>query len=302
MKLYAPLYYKKFECIADRCRHSCCVGWEIDIDSESMEKYASCSTEYGKIIANSIENNAEPHFKLGKDERCPHLNCKGLCNIILELGEDYLCHICREHPRFYNDTPRGREVGLGMACEEACRIILGSDDYNKFVEIDDIAGENCDSDFDSLSLRDNLYGILCDNLLSYDKKLSAIYAWCRVSPCLIPDEEARQIIDNLEYLDIKHKELFMAYSSDTKIPKEFEKPLERALAYFVYRHCTEVWDEDEFRASLGFCLFCERLLASIAKENGDLCECARILSEEIEYSEENTEMIKDIFLRCCQSM
>ena len=39
MKLYAPAYYKNFKCIADKCEHSCCVGWEIDIDKETLDKY-----------------------------------------------------------------------------------------------------------------------------------------------------------------------------------------------------------------------------------------------------------------------
>lgn len=39
MKLYAPEYYKNFKCIADKCEHSCCIGWEIDIDEETLKKY-----------------------------------------------------------------------------------------------------------------------------------------------------------------------------------------------------------------------------------------------------------------------
>ena len=27
-----PDYYKEFQCIADQCEHSCCIGWEIDVD------------------------------------------------------------------------------------------------------------------------------------------------------------------------------------------------------------------------------------------------------------------------------
>ena len=38
MKLFAPKYYTEFSCIADRCRHSCCIGWEIDIDADTAEK------------------------------------------------------------------------------------------------------------------------------------------------------------------------------------------------------------------------------------------------------------------------
>ena len=44
MKLYAPSYYKKFKCIADKCEHSCCIGWEIDIDEETLEKYEKLET------------------------------------------------------------------------------------------------------------------------------------------------------------------------------------------------------------------------------------------------------------------
>ena len=50
----------------------------------------------------------------------------------------------------------------------------------------------------------------------------------------------------------------------------------------------------EFRASIGFSLFCERLLASLAKSGSadSLPEFARIVSEELEYSEDNTEALK----------
>ena len=35
MKRYAPAYYPRFACLADRCRHSCCIGWEIEVDEEN---------------------------------------------------------------------------------------------------------------------------------------------------------------------------------------------------------------------------------------------------------------------------
>ena len=37
MKTYAPNYYKSFKCIADRCRHSCCKGWNVYLD-EGIQK------------------------------------------------------------------------------------------------------------------------------------------------------------------------------------------------------------------------------------------------------------------------
>ena len=56
----------------------------------------------------------------------------------------------------------------------------------------------------------------------------------------------------------------------------------------------------EFCAGLGFALVCERLLASMvcAQEGITLdgvLELARILSEELEYSEDNTDTIRSVF-------
>ena len=83
MKLYAPKYYTDFVCIADKCRHSCCIGWEIDVDGEALEKYDSSEKDYAKNIRKSIDREDIPHFCLLPNERCPHLNERGLCNIIL---------------------------------------------------------------------------------------------------------------------------------------------------------------------------------------------------------------------------
>lgn len=49
MNLYVPDYYPAFRCIAERCRHTCCAGWEIDIGGESPrqgERGAHVGLEY----------------------------------------------------------------------------------------------------------------------------------------------------------------------------------------------------------------------------------------------------------------
>lgn len=291
MKLYAPKYYKEFVCIADRCRHSCCVGWEIDIDAETLTKYSALGGGYGEKIKKSIEYGGVPHFALASDDRCPHLDSRGLCRIITNLGEEYLCNICREHPRFYHDTARGREVGLGLSCEEACRIILSSDGYGIVTEIGEADGDIDTPEFNALPFRESIFRILSDTSLAYTEKLQKIYSVFSVTPAIRSDEEWRELLSSLEYLDGEHLALFAKYSTSAAVEPDLEKPLERALAYFVFRHCSPACGEDDFRAALGFALFCERLLASISDKN-DITDAARILSEEIEYSEENTEAIK----------
>ena len=39
MKIVKPTFYKDFKCIAGDCPDSCCQGWEVDADAESLEYY-----------------------------------------------------------------------------------------------------------------------------------------------------------------------------------------------------------------------------------------------------------------------
>ena len=65
MKLYAPAYYREFACIADRCPHSCCVGWEIDVDGETACRYRALCGGYGDNVRQSVEEtDGVMHFVL----------------------------------------------------------------------------------------------------------------------------------------------------------------------------------------------------------------------------------------------
>ena len=292
MRLYAPQYYKNFRCIADRCEHSCCVGWEIDIDGDTLEKYQSLTESYGAVIDDSISREDTPQFKLCAQDRCPHLDERGLCRIITSVGEEYLCDICREHPRFYNFT-NVAEVGIGMSCTEAARVILSSPDYDVFEEIGTHSASEDTVDFDGRTERGRLYGILKDHGTAYPQRLAEIYGEYGI--VVEADEAWRAILDSLEYLDHTHRGRFACYSAHLR-PAGMDEYLERALAYWIYRHCTEAEGREDFAIRLRFCLFCERLLASLAVSEGaaslrEIAVLARIISEEIEYSDENTEAL-----------
>ena len=100
-----PDYYPTFRCIAGACKHSCCIGWEIDIDEESLARYKAMPGPLGERLRNHISADDPPHFVLGEGERCPFLNERNLCDLILEGGEGLLCQICDDHPRFRNFLP-----------------------------------------------------------------------------------------------------------------------------------------------------------------------------------------------------
>ena len=137
MKVFAPDYYAGFRCVAGACGHSCCVGWEIDVDPETMKRYQSMEGELGAKLKRCIDPDPVPHFILSDQERCPFLTEENLCQIILRAGEDSLCQICADHPRFRNFWSDRIEIGLGLACEEAARLILTSPHPLRLVPLED---------------------------------------------------------------------------------------------------------------------------------------------------------------------
>ena len=71
MRIIAPDYYPRFRCIADRCRHSCCIGWEIDIDPDTREKYRHIPGEFGARLNASIEDGEVSSFRRLKVGQSP---------------------------------------------------------------------------------------------------------------------------------------------------------------------------------------------------------------------------------------
>ena len=124
MEQIYPDYYEQFACIGGACEHNCCIGWEIDIDEDTLALYESAEGPLGERLRRSISYDGTPHFILDEKERCPFLNEQNLCDIITELGKPCLCDVCAVHPRFVNEWEGRCEKGLGLCCEAAGALIL----------------------------------------------------------------------------------------------------------------------------------------------------------------------------------
>ena len=138
-----PKYYKNFQCIASACTDSCCKDWEIDIDEDTLQCYQKVAGDFGQRLKENIfvpkEDDEElPHFIQTDRERCPFLNEEGLCDIFINLGEEYLSQICTHHPRYYDWFSDSSERGLGLCCEEAARLILKEKAEVAYEEIEEI--------------------------------------------------------------------------------------------------------------------------------------------------------------------
>ena len=63
MNVYVPDYYPFFHCIASKCRHTCCAGWEIDVDDATAALYLSQPGAFGAELAAALTEDGEGfHF------------------------------------------------------------------------------------------------------------------------------------------------------------------------------------------------------------------------------------------------
>lgn len=136
MKYHKPAFFDQFKCIGSACTDTCCAGWEIGVDETTAEGYLTEKGAFGDRLRREIGSEPGEYFFKLKNNRCPFLNKENLCDIFINLGEDRLCDICREHPRFYNWFGDYTEVGLGLCCEEAERLLFSDSKPLTFIEED----------------------------------------------------------------------------------------------------------------------------------------------------------------------
>lgn len=291
MKHYAPNYYKDFHCIASDCKHSCCVGWEIDIDQDSLSRYKSMTHPYGEVIRNQIQTeDGVASFVLTKDERCPFLKENGLCDMILSLGEDSLCQICRDHPRFRNFFSDREELGIGLCCEEAARLILFQTENTEITLLADDGEENglWEDEAEILALRDTLFALLQNRALPLSERVHAMLKTVNAEPIAnLPLWQEK--LTSLEQLDPAWQTLLDSLLLPNKKAKDLDLPLEKLILYLLYRHLPNAEDEAEIRATVRFAALGYAVVKAICeKTDTPIEEAARLFSSEIEYSEENT--------------
>lgn len=136
MILRIPDYFEQFHCIADKCKDSCCIGWEIDIDEETKDYYLQQKGEIKRKFEQYmyITEEGEYSLELMEDGKCPFLTEKGLCQLCMELGEEALSEVCTEYPRFSLEYGNVLQKCLSLSCEEAGRILFEKDDVVNIVD------------------------------------------------------------------------------------------------------------------------------------------------------------------------
>ena len=297
MKEAVPNYYQKFKCIADKCKHNCCIGWEIDIDDDTLLLYENLDTPLGEKIRANITGNV-PHFALKEGNRCPMLLKNGLCEIISEYGEDAICDICYLHPRFKNFYSDFTETGLGLACEEAARIVLCEPE--KFsVEIPE-GTKITKEEKEFFIKREEIFSILSDRSISvYERFLNLSQ---KIGFKF--EFSLEKLLDkylSLEILDdawVKKIEKLRGTDFDEEIFKkdEYQTVFEQLATYFIFRHLSGAIEDGDYKKRVKFTLVSCYFLGALFQCNSgeEVVDIVRMYSGEIEYSFENTEAIMNI--------
>lgn len=319
-----PDFFDEFKCIGSKCTDNCCIGWEIDVDDLTYDAYCRMNTDFSeRIKENTIEApDGSRCFKLAENERCPFLNKDNLCDIIINCGEASLCDICREHPRFYEWFPGVTECGLGLSCEEVCRILLEKDSFFELTEYND--GEKIelptkedivesDTYILTSALRLVFFTILGNEALPLEEKIVRILektqAFTGKKITVKNDFKLLEAYEKTEPIDSSWIEFLNCLKADLQeltgtefLWKDMEsnKLYSRVLAYIIYRHFIKAVFDNSFSQRVSFCVESLRFIMlsdmKTLREKGNLTIPDRVnniknWSKQIEYSDENTELL-----------
>lgn len=305
MKYLYPDFYDEFKCKADRCRHSCCLGWEIDIDEDSLNYYNRLESPLGEEIRANISMTDTPHFVLTDSERCPFLQSDGLCRLICLGGDELLCDICREHPRFYNCYSHEEHAGLGLCCEEAARLLLEGEEPLTFTAYTDDEDGYCtenENDVEEnraetllLSRFYELCRILSDRNETLKERIEKAAELCAMPEIRGDLAQWAKFFLDLERLDESWSVKLIHLSKagvGLPVTSFVDAPrYERLLVYFLYRHFPSAGSVERAGLMLAFSVLSTGIIAALDACLGFDVEHTRLYSSEIEYSDENIDLI-----------
>lgn len=313
MDIYVPDYYEKFRCIGSKCRDNCCIGWEIDIDKASLEKYMTLDGALGDELRANITRSEDGSdcFALAENDRCPFLNENNLCRLILAGGEEMLCEICSLHPRFREWFGDRCEMGIGLCCEEAARIII--EDNTPFglhiIRSEEGSGSLSSAESLLLKIREELFRII-NEAESYTEMTEALLSLSAQaekeltgsSPARITftkdkaySEKAVSLISSLEPLNDSWKRICGKLAAVNIIPDNKELTgYKNLMSCYIFRYFMKSASDGEIflKAALG--VFSAEACALISECTGlSLADSACLWSKETEYSLDNLELIYD---------
>lgn len=200
MRYIKPHYYDDFRCVADQCPDTCCAGWQIVIDDESLEQYSNVRGPFGNRLYRSIDWE-EGTFKQNA-KRCSFLNDKNLCDLYSELGENALCRTCSMYPRHVEEFEGLRELSLSLSCPIAAEMILMCKEPLRLIEEETDEEEELADEFEDFDLllfsqleeaRSIIFRILNDRATLIEERIQRVLSMA---------EQIQDCVEQERYCDV----------------------------------------------------------------------------------------------------
>ncbi len=307
--MITPDYYVKFKCIGGECKNNCCKGgWEIEIDDSAVGRFGKIEGEFGLRVRDAISKDNT--FK-NVNGHCPLLNDDGWCEMALRGQE--LCTVCDEYPRFTEFFGDYCERGISLSCEAATEIILNCNDKVR------LTGESSECDDEMFIMlfnaRKTIFEILQNRDTDIFKRIRLVLDYGRALQEFINDNEDGEFVyspidcgagnnDMTEYFEfLKELDILNPSWSDILNARESgqskscpELITEQLAVYFVYRYFLKAVFDCDALSKLKLMAVSVMAVVRLGEITGDIAECARLYSIEIEHNEENLEKVYDAFL------
>lgn len=256
MILVTPSFYKDFKCIAGDCPDSCCQGWEVDADQDSLDYYSQLSGKIKNKIDSVLDFDefGNTVFRLADKKRCPFLNSKNLCDMHIAIGGEHTPYTCRMFPRFINDFGGTREMGISFSCPVAADMMFDLKEAMRFVnEVNELPPQLNEIDaqtyFYLSKARKKAFDIIQNRAIPINQRLITLLNFgLQLQKDLEPYEEGNEQID---FFDVfRNPELInpeWIYKIDHAEIKSVSNEIfnENIASYFIFRYfLTAVNDYD----------------------------------------------------------
>ena len=257
MKIVKPTFYKNFKCIAGECPDSCCQGWEVDADSDSLEYYKTLdnSLEIKKRIDSVLSKDEFDNtiFTLAPKKRCPFLNDENLCDMHIAIGGEHTPYTCRTFPRFIYDFGATREIGISFSCPVASDMMYNTESFDFETDVNSDLPTLNDIDAEKYFLlykgRAEAYKIAKDKNKSIRERLNDLLdLGVLLQEKLFPYDEGGDdiaffdVFKNPELINPEWKERVENFSLKQVSDSQCN---ENILMYFLYKYLMQaVYDDD----------------------------------------------------------
>ncbi len=322
MNITKPLWDRDFQCLAGDCPDTCCAGWEIPVDEQSVHRFCSMEGPLGERLRQALVTvEGETQF-VRKDGRCVLLNEQNLCALYAACGEEALCRTCHLHPRFVVQYGGRREIMPGLSCPAWVKAYLMREEEVVFVteETNEEITEYMDVDgllfLKLLKAREKALGLVQERSLSIKVRLRQLLQMAqeledeKEGSCPQSGVLAAYIekLESLEVLSTVWMAQLKKHHSKCDVPVESAQSwtgfrsavAEKLLVYDLFRFMLQGVYTGRVLPWVKLAVFHVLVVLKLGEDcqtKEELCEVARLYSKEIEHCAENGRALYHSFCR-----